>query len=219
MRFLSGLLNSILDFLFPKTPSVIKLELLSTSDILKTLTPAQDIGHKDTIALFDYKDPVVREMIWELKYGGNRVVAEKLGSVLYEVLLDELKEREMFENWKSPLLVPIPISDSRRFERGWNQSELLAKAIKKEDQSRYFKYMPGQLVRYRHTESQTKTASRNERLENIKNTMRVLNPHLFKGSCVVLIDDVTTTGATFSEAKRVLKECGARKIICVAVAH
>jgi ComF family protein len=219
MRFLLNLVDSFLEFFFPKSPSVIKLESLSTSELLKTLTPGKIETVHNTLALFDYKDPIVREMIWELKYGGNRTVAEKLGSVLYDVLLDELKEKEMFENWKSPLLVPIPISDSRRYERGWNQSELLAKAIKKEDKQGYFKYMPGQLVRYRHTESQTKTASRNERLQNIRNSMRVLNPHLFKGGCVILIYDVITTGATFSEAKRVLKECGVRKIICVAVAH
>jgi predicted amidophosphoribosyltransferase len=39
------------------------------------------------------------------------------------------------------------------------------------------------------------------------------------GRCIIILDDVSTSGATFTEAKRALKQAGAKKILCVAVAH
>jgi competence protein ComFC len=219
MSFFKSLLKIVLEFLFPKSPSVINIESLSPDELLRNLPRSEQNENSNLISLFSYQDPLVREMIWELKYSGNKVVADKLGAILYDVLCAELEDRAYFEKWKAPILIPIPISDARRYERGWNQSELLAKAIKDHDVGNRFKYIPRQLVRYRHTESQTKTASRSERLTNIKDTMRVLSPDLFKDRCLILIDDVTTTGATFSEARRVLNLCDAKKIICIAVAH
>ena len=118
-----------------------------------------------------------------------------------------------------PILIPIPISDKRRFERGWNQSELLAEAVMAQDIDKTFKYLPRQLTKLRHTESQTKTGSRSERLKNLTDSMKVLNTSSAAGKCLIVLDDVTTTGATFREARRALKVAGAKKILCIAVAH
>ena len=174
---------------------------------------------KHSIALFDYSHPLVKEIVWELKYGGNAVLALKLGEILYDVVSSELTDLALFEKWERPVIVPVPISDKRRFERGWNQSELLAEKFMFYDTEGRFKYLPRQLVKTRHTESQTKTSSRNERLKNLTDSMKVLNTSTLDGRCVVLLDDVTTTGSTFAEAKRALRKAGVKKILCVAVAH
>lgn len=212
-----------LDFFFPKTAEVIHIESLTTEELTDSLPPAPRTESKDTIALLDYHHEVVREMIWELKYGGNKQVARKLGELLYDVLCEEAEERALFDSaeWqeKRPVLVPIPISDKRRFERGWNQSELVCKAALEHDKAKRFKYLPRHLAKLRHTDSQTHTASKKERLENIKKSMRVLHPPAVEGRCVFLVDDVLTTGATFGEAKRALEEAGAKRVICVALAH
>ena len=121
--------------------------------------------------------------------------------------------------FKSVLLVPIPISNKRRSERGWNQAEMLAERVAALDKENLFKYLPGQLVKIIHTESQTRTGSRKERLENLKNSMEILSTSVVAGKCVVVIDDVTTTGATFIEAERALTTAGAKNILCVAIAH
>jgi ComF family protein len=207
------------DFLFPKDRKIVELEALSPGKLAELL-PRSELGAgSDAFALFDYSHPVAKSVIWEIKYGGNRVLAEKLGVLLYDAVMAEALERNIFERFKTLILMPVPVSDKRRFERGWNQAELLAEAVKRCDRSNGFKYLPRQLAKIRHTESQTKTSGKAERLQNLKESMRVLNPESVRERCVVLIDDVTTTGATFAEARRALKEAGAKRVLCFAVAH
>lgn len=220
MLFLLKIRNICLDFLFPKTRKVLELEALSVGEILKTLPPAMGPElDENVIALFDYSHILVKEIIWEVKYGGNRVLADKLGVILYDTIISELGERSVLEKWRSALLVPMPVSDRRRFERGWNQAELLAQAVKAKDLGSILKYLPRQLAKIRHTESQTRTANKRERAHNLANSMRVINPLSVTDKFVILVDDVVTTGSTFAEARRALKEAGAKKILCIAVAH
>src|SRR3989344_5688576 len=189
------------DFLFPKNQKVLGLETLSAEELLNALPRAEPLKDKGTFALFDYNHPLVKEIIWELKYSGNTKMADKLGEILYEVIRDKLTDSRLFEKWARPILVPIPVSHKRRFERGWNQSELLAEQVIRRDNKKVFRYLPRQLVKLRHTESQTKTASRKERLENLTNSMKVLNAPSVAGECIIVLDDVTTTGSTFAEAR------------------
>lgn len=219
MRFLRLVARVCTDFLFPQEKRAIALEELSASEIVDSMPAPEFIKDEHTIALFSYSHPLMRELIWELKYNGNKIVADKLGEILADTITNELAEREVFDNFKRPILIPVPISDKRRLERGWNQSELLAQAIKKRDTEEKLKYMPRQLVKVRHTESQTKTSNKEERQSNLKNSMKVLSPHSVQGRSVILIDDVITTGSTFKEARRALKEVGVRHVLCIAVAH
>jgi len=219
MHTLSRLVRALFEFIFPKSAAVLALEDMSAGDLVKALPSAEPIEDEHTIAVFSYAHPVVRELVWELKYRGNRTVAEKLAHVLMDVLSHELAERGAYENFTHPLLIPMPIADKRKNERGYNQTEILAEEMKRLDASRLFTLVERQLVKHRHTSSQTVAATREERLENIKGTMHVVHPPRVAGACIILLDDVTTTGATFAEAKRALKEAGARKILCLAVAH
>lgn len=219
MKFFGSFIKSLVGFLFPPRPRVLVLEALTPEKLLSKLPRAAETAEKNVQAIFDYSHPLVKELVWEIKYGGNRTLSNKLGKILYDSILEELMEDQILEKHKTVILMPMPISGKRRFERGWNQAELLAAAIKSNDIGNVFKYMPGQLVKTRHTESQTKTSSRSERMKNLLGSMSILNPNSVSGRLVVLIDDVTTTGASFAEAKRALKEAGTKKIMCVAVSH
>lgn len=219
MRFLEKLLKGFADFLFPKKPKVVVLESLSTAELLRLLPRAEGPKQNDVIALFDYAHPMVKEIVWEVKYGGNRALAAKAGEILCDTIIEELEERNILNTGEKILLIPSPISGKRRFERGWNQAEILCEAIKKCDAGGIFKYLPGQLIKIVHTESQTKTASKKERLENLEGSMKVQNPLSVENQFIVLVDDVTTTGATFAEARRALRETGAKKVLCFALAH
>ena len=59
---------------------------------------------------------------------------------------------------------------------------------------------------------------RHNRLKNLKNSMTVSDPAKVKGRVCIVVDDVTTTGASFAEAKRALREAGAAEVCCIALA-
>ena len=207
-----------LDFLFPQSDSVEYIEHMSVSVLTNTMPKAKEIKDERVIALFDYKDKLVKDLVWELKYKGNKKIARKIAQIIVDVLEHELAERALFENFTRPLLVPIPIADRRRRERGFNQTEILGEEIMRLDTNNLFEYAPDVLTKTHYTESQARThATKRERDENLKNSMHADTRVV--GRCVVILDDVTTSGATFSEAKRALKEAGAKKFLCVAVAH
>lgn len=218
MKFIKTIYEYCLDFLFPKSASVEALEARSVFYLLNSLPQAREIKDNRTIVLFDYRNIDVKTLVWELKYKGNRKIARKLAEIIIEVLEHELAERALFENFINPLLIPIPIADKRRRERGFNQTEILGEEIKKLDTNNILEYVTNILTKTHYTESQARThATKRERDENLKNSMQASNS--IKNRCVILLDDVTTSGATFTEAKRALKEAGVKKILCVAVAH
>ncbi len=208
-----------MDFLFPKSKRLLGLEELTAAKLLSILPPAEKVKDDNVIVLFDYKHTLTRELVWQLKYEGNKKVAEKFGDILYDAIMGELEDRGWFEKFPNPILMPMPISDKRRFERGWNQAELLCEEIIKRDLSKTFRYKPRQLVKHFHTERQTTTTSKAERMENIRNSMKLLAPAVVEDEHIILVDDVYTTGATYTEARRALKEAGAKKIIFFSIAH
>lgn len=191
-------------------------ELLSNLSVPHSLG---DVG-PDTVVLFSYTDPRVRDLIWELKYRRNEKIAESVSQVLFDVIKTELAERALFENFTSPLLIPMPMSAERRRERGWNQTEILGEKVyklQKLNKEDLFTYTPYCLIKLKHTESQTLTENKKKRIENLVNTMEAGDGA--SGRNIILLDDVTTTGATFREAKRALKAAGARRILSLALAH
>lgn len=99
--------------------------------------------------------------------------------------------------------------------RGYNQAELLAEKL---SEKIFTPLRSDILAKIRNTTSQTELAGR-ERLFNMKNSFGVLKPDAIKNKKIILVDDITTTGATLSEAARVLKETGAREVIGLVVAR
>ncbi len=213
------LLKHFWNFLFPKKASVIALEKLSPASLRELLPENYHELEDGSFALFDYQHPLTKEVVWEIKYKGNRKLAETVGVLLYDEIMSELADRNWWEKFDSALLIPAPISDRRRLERGWNQAELLSEAVKACDKEGRFRHTPGQLIKLSHTESQARTQNRSERLSNIKNSMGIRHREAVANRAVILVDDVVTTGATLAEARRVLKEAGVKKILCFALAH
>jgi ComF family protein len=203
------------DFLFPKDPAISALESLSPSDLLSTLPPAPFIN-ADTIAIFAYGDSRVRMLVWELKYRRNTAVARLCASILLDVVRYEMAERSLTEGFAHPLLVPMPISTERLRERGWNQTEALCNEALRID-PHFIDYRPDVLTKTHYTDSQARTKSKRVRLTNVEHTMTA-SPDV-RGRAVVLVDDVTTTGATVREARRALKAAGAKKILAITLAH
>lgn len=141
----------------------------------------------------------MRDAVLNLKYHGRRAVAEQLALVI----VDALKELQLDHfDW---VVTWAPTSGRRRRERGFDQSEYIA---------RHVGAFIGRPVRHllRRTSSQPQTGhSRSHRLNAVSFHGRRINRQ-----AVLLIDDVVTTGATFRNAAHELVRCGATQVTCIA---
>lgn len=209
--------NELIDFLFPRSGEEMALASLSLEDLAlkkRVHSPASGV-----YALLNYRDPTVRRMIWELKYRGSKHCARLFAELLYDELVELISDEALFNSVSKVVLIAIPLSKKRQRERGWNQSERILTELVKLDNSSMFTLPQNVLKKIRHTKSQTQTKNRAERLLNQKGAFTVRNPDVIRGTLVILVDDVTTTGATLREAKQMLKHAGAKKVLAFALAH
>ena len=127
-----------------------------------------------------------QKILHQIKYYGN----ERLAIIMGRQLGLRLAESGLYDS--VDILVPVPLHRRKEQRRGYNQSLLLCKGIAQTFQR---PIVSGNLIRTRHTESQTKK-TRVERLENMKDVFSVLDPETLKDKHILLVDDVITTGAT-----------------------
>lgn len=125
--------------------------------------------------------------------------------------LNELYERE---GWHASVVVPVPLSDHRMRERGFNQAGLLAEAF---GGRANLEVEMRQLERIEDTRSQV-GLDPYERWENVKKAFSA-EPGTFEGVDVLVIDDLFTTGATLSACASALRIGGAQSIVGLTVAR
>lgn len=132
-----------------------------------------------------------------------------MGDVLLKIIKKHINTDEI------DLLVPVPLSRKRQFERGYNQSQLLAEYI-----GNYINrpVISNNLIRVKETTPQFKL-TREERLVNLKDAFFVKEASVIKGKNIILIDDITTTCTTFEECSKMLKKAGSGKIYCAVLAR
>ncbi|MBI5401512.1 ComF family protein [Candidatus Wolfebacteria bacterium] len=159
-------------------------------------------------AASSYDNKIIREIIHNYKYKGFG----KLSPVLGNILIDYLKiSRLQITNY---IITYVPLYFSREKKRGFNQAKLLAEIIAKN----FNLEMVNVLKRIKDNPPQAKTKNYDERTKNISGAFQITEPEKIKNRNVLLIDDVYTSGATMSEAARILKQNGAKKIVALTVA-
>lgn len=147
----------------------------------------------------------IREAVYALKYRGLRAAAPQLGGLLAQHLADNPMPADV--------LAPVPLHPRRLRRRGYNQATLLACEVSR------LTGLPVRedlLARQRDTPPQVRTASREQRRANVLDSFAVTGD--VQGLAVVLVDDVTTTGSTFSAAAGALKSAGAASVWGLALA-
>lgn len=171
---------------------------------------------------YDYRHPYIKKSLWLFKYKGRRRLASVFADALYDKMLEELSDLSTMENFHNPLLVPIPLSRKRLRERGYNQAELVCAEILKINDSRQglkMKLETKILSKSKDTEHQARIKDRRKRIENMRGTFMVTDQKSVRGKNIILVDDILTTGATLSDARRALRAAGARKVIAFTIAH
>ncbi len=185
---------------------------------LSRIEPADTPPDSNTFAVWSYRDTLAHTILWKLKYRNMTVLADVAALALSDIVTEIIADIALMESAQKPILVPIPVSEKCMKERGYNQSALVVKALAHR-MNEDVEDGTGLLTKIRDTQSQMTTKDRKTRLGNLHGAFAVPNPARVAGRTVIVIDDVTTTGATFAETRRALKEAGAREIICCAVAH
>lgn len=217
MSILATLLNIILP---ARCVGCRRPEEYLCENCLSLLPPADTSDQPGTVALFDYSDARVRRAIWLLKYRGARSVAKIFAQALHERLLETLADTTTLypggdRRWQ---VVPVPLSIARAKKRGFNQAAQIARELCKLNPD--ILNLNGQmLLKTKETPTQVSIKNRANRLKNLRGAFALLRSDLAKDANVILIDDVTTTGATLAECARVLEHAGAKRILKTAIAH
>lgn len=150
-------------------------------------------------------DSIAARCIRRLKDDGETMLARPLGAALGAVIADAIEAQA--ETDRPVRLVPIPTSRSAFRRRGYRVPELLVRRAGRP---------PDRLLVLRGRRTDQRGLDSASRAENVRGTMRS-RPVIGDGA-VVLVDDVVTTGATFDEAARTLREAGLRVVSAVALA-
>lgn len=165
-------------------------------------------------------DRAMKPLIQAYKYRGKIQVARPLGRLLFGLYCQIYMEDDTKEPCPD-LVVPVPLHHRRLRKRGFNQSWLLVRNWPKwfgdKNGHRPVLVKDG-LIRHRWTEPQS-GLDRRKRQSNLKGAFS-LSPSLdVNGKCVLLIDDVYTTGATAEECAKVLKKNGAGAVHILTLAR
>lgn len=159
----------------------------------------------DAAYCFGSYEGILREWIHLYKYARVKTMAQPLGDLLAEAVPPE----EPFD-----AIVPVPLHWLRRWHRGFNQSELLARGLAR----RLRIPMLSALRRTRSTGIQA-GLSNTARRRNVARAFRCRHTRAVAGKRVLLIDDVMTTGSTAAACALALKRAGAARVVLATVAR
>lgn len=175
---------------FPKVP---RIEPLPTGEIC--------------VAPFTYNS-VVRKAILDYKFKGKKFNSESLAGAVTASIRNVYNKDMSFE-----VITCVPMSKDRKKNRGFNQAEVIARRVAGLLDKPFENLLSrddGAAVQHELTYEQ--------RISRQDKTFHVIDPEKVRGKKLLLIDDVMTTGSTLSRCSGILKEAGAERVFCAAVA-
>lgn len=161
----------------------------------------------ELISIFKYEG-IIREKILQYKFNDKAYMKNTFAKII-------LKNKKVCGLLKKyDIIIPVPIHKSRKAQRGYNQTQLIASKL-----AEYIdiEFCNNVLVKNKNTIAQSKL-NRKKRIENIKGAFDILNLEKVQGKNVLLFDDIYTTGSTANECSRVLKTARAKTVGILTIA-
>lgn len=168
-----------------------------------------DNSYQNQIISYGYYGGVLKDLILKFKYKNNFTAGDILTEFLEGYIVENL-------NYKEYIITYIPLSKKSKKARGFNQCEYIAKKISRDLSIEVLEVF----IKQRETREQ-KTLRKDERYKNIKDAFEIKKGIEVKKYNIILIDDVTTTGATMQEAYKLLKKFEVKhiKLLTLAKSH
>jgi ComF family protein len=170
-------------------------------------SPARAARAPVSDAAFGWYGGALAQAIRRLKYEDRPDLARPLGSLLRSACRDA--------KVRADAVLPVPLHPRRLVERGYNQSALLAAHVAREIGAPLLTSTHGRIV---DTTAQVELSGA-ARAENVAAAFSVSGRAWVEGRTLLLVDDVTTTGATLDAARRPLLAAGARAVLGLALAQ
>ncbi|MDR1338324.1 MAG: ComF family protein [Rickettsiales bacterium] len=161
---------------------------------------ASGAGELDWMRAACVYDEFSKNIMLPFKHAG----ALRYQKIMSRAMIWSLRE---LADTKIDAVLPVPLAYRRLFKRGYNQATLLARPIAKAFDAE----LDLDSIRRKYRPDMGHKNSK-ERFENIRGVFNCVNPDKIRGKTILLVDDVMTTGATFSELYKVLKRAGAHAV-------
>lgn len=222
---MKSILRRCLDALFPAVcglcarPAALDEDGLCTRcrDVLPGLCAASihldrrllgDCRIDEAVAVFAYREPI-KGAVHRLKFYGRRRAGLCLAACMARAVDPGILHHVDFAT-------AVPVTRSRRRALGYNHAEVLAEEFCR---ITGLPYRFDVLQKTMDNPSQLVLKSADERARNVRGVYAPYDGVSLSGKCVLLVDDVLTTGSTLNECAAALKQAGAKRVICLTVAH
>lgn len=222
--------QEILDFLFPPICGICgkinkdwicekcykRIEKYKASEINRYLCKnkikqeyenIKTLYYEKLIYIFPYKK-LIRNLIIDYKFNNKAYISNLFATVILKD--DELCRKINFYD----IIIPVPMFEKKKKQRGYNQTELIAEKIGKRLN---IKLETNCVIKSKNTKVQS-LLNAQERKENIKNAFFVNNKDKIKDKKIIIFDDIFTTGETANEISKKLKLAGAKDILVLVLA-
>lgn len=159
--------------------------------------------------LFKYEG-IIRNKIISYKFDDNPY----LYKTFCEIFVKNKKVCEFLK--KYDIIISVPMYKKKKNQRGYNQSELIAREIAKKIEN--IEYRNDILIKIRNTAKQS-SLNKEQRKENLKNAYVVNNNEYILNKNILIFDDIYTTGSTANECAKTLIEAGAKDVGILTIAR
>lgn len=157
------------------------------------------------VSPFLFEGDVIK-LVHGLKYSNKQYYAKTMSALLLSCVLEQ--------NINFDIVIPVPLSQTRLRERGFNQSQALCSEFARCG----FAVCDSVVVRSKNTSTQT-NLTKAERKLNVENAFSVVDKNVLKNKTVLVVDDVYTTGATLNSITQTLLKAGAKQVYGATFAH
>ena len=211
-----GFLRWVLDLFYPPR-CMLCHKLLDSSEKLLCGQCGQDLPeyegalrkvpyYEKTVVPFYYEEKI-RDAVLRFKFHGMREYAGQFAVWMVVWIRDHLDGSYDLISW-------VPCSRRRRWTRGFDQAELLARALGRELKVP----VVCTLRKIKHNPKQSVLPDAARRRANVLGVYAAVRPEEFRGKRILVVDDVLTTGSTLSECGKVLRMAGSGELVCAAIA-